>query len=51
LRYKWHNLYFHSLWTDGCRHIRLPEWLFPLYFGLALFPWIGSLMRRQRDGA
>ena len=46
LRYKWHNLYFHSLWTDGCRRIRLPERLFPLYFGLALFPWIGSLLRR-----
>ena len=46
LRYKWHNFYFHSLWTDGCRRIRLPEWLFPLYFVLALFPWIGSLMRR-----
>ena len=46
LRYKWHNAYFHSLWTDQLRRIRLPEWLFPLYFVLALFPWIGSVLRR-----
>jgi hypothetical protein len=51
LRYKWHNFYFHSLWTDGCHRIRLPAWLFPLYFVLALFPWIGSLLRRQQPAA
>ena len=46
LRYKWHNAYFYSLWTDDCRLIRLPERLFPLYFVLAPFPWIASLLRR-----
>ena len=51
LRYKWHSLYFHSLWTDECRRIRLPARLFPLYFVLALFPWIGSLFRRQQPAA
>jgi hypothetical protein len=51
LRYKWHILYFHSLWTDECRRIRLPARLFPLYFVLALFPWIGSLFRRQQPAA
>ncbi len=50
LRYKWHNFYFHSLWTEDCRRIRLPEWLFPLYFVLALFPWIASLLRRADGG-
>lgn len=51
LRYKWHNFYFHSLWTEECRRIRLPAWLFPLYFVLALFPWLGSLFRRQQPVA
>jgi hypothetical protein len=51
LRYKWRILYFHSLWTDECRRIRLPARLFPLYFVLALFPWIGSLFRRQQPAA
>ncbi len=50
LRYKWHNLYFYSLWTDDCRLIRLPKRLFPLYFVLALFPWIVSLLRRYFPG-
>ena len=44
LRYKRHNAYFHSLWTDSCQWIHLPKWLFPLYFVLALFPWMGSLL-------
>jgi hypothetical protein len=47
LRYKWHNFYFHSLWTDGCRRIRLPQRLFPLYLVLAPFLWIVSLLRRS----
>ena len=46
LRYKWNNVYFHSLWTDGCRRIRLPERLFPLYYLLALFTWPLSILRR-----
>ncbi len=50
-RYKWHNVYFHTLWTDHCRRIRLPKRLFPLYFVLALFPWMGSLLRRQQPAA
>jgi len=50
LRYKLHNLYFHSLWTEECRRIRLPEWLFPLYFLFALFSWSSSLLRRPRGG-
>ena len=45
LRYKWHNAYFYSLWTDDCRKIRLPKQLFPLYFVLALLLWIPSLLR------
>lgn len=44
LRYKRHNAYFHSFWTDSCQWIHLPQWLFPLYFVLALFPWMGSLL-------
>jgi hypothetical protein len=46
LRYKLHNLYFYSLWTDDCRFIRLPQRLYPLYFFLAPFPWIITLLRR-----
>jgi len=46
LRYKWHNVYFHSLWTEDYRPIRLPQRLFPLYFVLAPFLWIGSVLRR-----
>lgn len=45
-RYKWHNIYFYSLWREDCRLIRLPERLFPLYFVLAPFLWIASLFRQ-----
>ena len=45
-RYKWHNAYFHTLWTEDFRRIRLPKRLFPLYFVLAPFLWIGSVLRR-----
>lgn len=48
LRYKWHNAYFYSLWTKDCRLIRLPDWLFPLYFVLAPFLWVFWLMRQAR---
>jgi hypothetical protein len=46
LRYKWHNLYFYTLWRDESQLIRLPKWLFPLYFVLSPFFWIASLLRR-----
>jgi hypothetical protein len=46
LRYKWHNVYFHSLWTEDYRPIRLPKRLFPLYFVLAPFLWIVSVLKR-----
>jgi hypothetical protein len=45
-RYKWHNIYFYSLWTDDCRLVRPPERLSPLYFVLAPLLWILSLLRR-----
>jgi len=45
-RYKWHNAYFHSLWTDDCRLIRLPKQLFPLYFVFAPCLWIVSVLKR-----
>jgi hypothetical protein len=48
LRYKWHNLYSYTLWTDDCRHILLPYWLYPLYFLLAPILWIVSLLKRKR---
>jgi hypothetical protein len=47
LRYKWHNFYSYSLWSDQYRRIRLPRWLFPLYFVLAPFLWIVSVLRRD----
>jgi hypothetical protein len=50
LRYKWHNAYFYSLWSDDCRRIRLPKRLFPLYFVLAPLLWVGSLLRRGVGG-
>jgi hypothetical protein len=46
IRYKWHNAYFYSLWTEDCRLIRLPDWLFPLYFVLAPFLWVVGLLRQ-----
>jgi len=46
LRYKWHNAYFYSLWTEDFRLIRLPDRLFPLYFVLAPFLWIVRLLRQ-----
>ncbi len=46
LRYKLHNFYFYTLWSDDCRKIRLPKLLFPLYFVLSLFLWIASLFKR-----
>jgi len=46
LHYKWHNLYFYTLWRDESQLIRLPKWLFPLYFVLSPFLWVVSLLRR-----
>jgi hypothetical protein len=46
LRYKLHNFYFYTLWSDECRTIRLPKLLFPLYFVLSLFLWVVSLFKR-----
>jgi hypothetical protein len=46
LRYKWHNVYFYSLWTEDFRLIRLPARLFPLYFVLAPFLWVVRLLRQ-----
>jgi hypothetical protein len=50
LRYKWHNLYFYSLWTDNWRWIRLPDRLSALYLVLAPFVWIASLFRKPSSG-
>jgi putative nucleotidyltransferase-like protein len=44
-RYKWHNIYFYSLWTEDWELVRLPERLLVLYFVLRPFLWI---MRRLR---
>jgi hypothetical protein len=46
LRYKWHNLYFYTLWTDESRRICLPKPLFPLYFVFSLLLRIFSLFRK-----
>jgi len=46
LRYKWHNAYFYSLWTEDCSRIRLPKWLFPLYFVVAPLLWMVSALRK-----
>ena len=48
LRYKWHNAYFYSLWTEDFRLIRLPDRLFPLYFVLAPFLWVIWVLRQPR---
>jgi hypothetical protein len=38
--YKWHNLYFYSLWTEDWQLVRLPDRLLVLYFVLRPFLWI-----------
>ncbi len=45
LRYKWHNIYIYSLWTDDWRLVRVAGRLLPLYFMLR--PFLG-LIRRVR---
>jgi hypothetical protein len=42
-RYKWHNIYFYSLWTEDWELVPLPDRLLVLYFILRPFLWI---MRR-----
>lgn len=45
LKYKLHNLYFYSLWTEEWRLIRIPVSLFPLYFVLRPLLWLGCQLR------
>jgi hypothetical protein len=45
-RYKWHNIYFYSLWTEDWELVRLPERLLVLYFVFRPFLWI---MRRLKQ--
>jgi hypothetical protein len=45
-RYKWHNIYFYSLWTEDWELVRLPERLLVLYFVLRPFLW---MMRRLKQ--
>lgn len=46
LRYKWHNAYFYSLWTEDCARIRLPKRLYPLYYLVAPMLWSISMLKK-----
>jgi len=46
LRYKWHNVFVYSLWTDDCRWVDLPEGWSWLY--VVLRPFL-SVIRRLRS--
>ena len=46
LRYKWHNAYFFSLWTEDCARIRLPKGLFRLYYLVAPMLWAVSMLKK-----
>jgi Uncharacterised nucleotidyltransferase len=45
-RYKWHNIYFYSLWTEDWALIRLPGRLWVLYF--VLRPFLGIVRRLKK---
>jgi hypothetical protein len=47
LRYKWHNAFAYSLWTEECSRIRLPKRLSPLYSVIAPLLWVVSALRRS----